>query len=173
MVKLCGACRCRSSGGRHVLSRACRTSSANVGSYTKAVIINSPNNPSGVMYSEEFIAEIVEFCEKRDLYLIMDDIYHRLIFDGRKPINCWDFAKKDENSKLIIINGVSKQYAMTGFRIGWSVANKQADEVMTNIQGHQTSGPSGCSSGRRSGRSTACSRASRACGRRSRTTATS
>ncbi len=114
-----------------------------VGSYTKAIIINSPNNPSGAMYSEEFIADIVDFCERKDLYLIMDDIYHRLIFDGRKPINCWEFAKKkDENSKLIIINGVSKQYAMTGFRIGWAVANKKIIEAMTNIQGHQTGGPS-------------------------------
>ncbi|MCF8242809.1 MAG: pyridoxal phosphate-dependent aminotransferase [Melioribacteraceae bacterium] len=114
-----------------------------VGSYTKAVIINSPNNPSGAMYSEEFISDIVQFCEKRDLYLIMDDIYHRLIFDGKKPINCYDYAKdKSENSKLIVINGVSKQYAMTGFRIGWTAANKKLVEVMANIQGHQTGGPS-------------------------------
>lgn len=114
-----------------------------VGSYTKAIIINSPNNPSGAMYSEEFIADIVEFCEKKDLYLIMDDIYHRLIFDGRKPINCYKYAKNlTESSKLIVINGVSKQYAMTGFRIGWAVANKKLIEAMTNIQGHQTSGPS-------------------------------
>ena len=115
-----------------------------VGSYTKAIIINSPNNPSGAMYSKEFIADIVEFCEKRDLYLIMDDIYHRLIFDGRTPINCYDFAKDlSENSKLIVVNGVSKQYAMTGYRIGWAVANKRLTEVMGIIQGHQTSGPSG------------------------------
>jgi len=114
-----------------------------VGSYTKAVIINSPNNPSGAMYSEQFISDIVEFCEKKDLYLIMDDIYHRLIFDNRKPINCYDYAKDlSENSKLIVVNGVSKQYAMTGFRIGWAVANKKLIETMTNIQGHQTSGPS-------------------------------
>ena len=114
-----------------------------VGSYTKAVIINSPNNPSGAMYSEEFIADIVEFCEKKDLYLIMDDIYHRLIFDNRKSINCYDYAKNlSENSKLIVVNGVSKQYAMTGFRIGWAIANKKLIETMTNIQGHQTSGPS-------------------------------
>jgi aspartate aminotransferase len=112
-------------------------------SYTKAVIINSPNNPSGAMYSEEFIAGIVAFCEERGLYLIMDDIYHRLIFDDRKPINCYTYAKDlSENSKLIVINGVSKQYAMTGFRIGWAVANRRLTEVMTNIQGHQTSGPS-------------------------------
>jgi aspartate aminotransferase len=114
-----------------------------VGSYTKAVLINSPNNPSGAMYSKEFIANIVEFCEKRDLYLIMDDIYHRLIFDNKKPINCYDYAKDlSENSKLIVVNGVSKQYAMTGFRIGWAIANKKVIETMNNIQGHQTSGPS-------------------------------
>ncbi|MGE5479101.1 MAG: pyridoxal phosphate-dependent aminotransferase [Chloroflexota bacterium] len=114
-----------------------------VTSYTKAVIINSPNNPTGAMYSEEFIAEIVEFCEKKNIYLIMDDIYHRLIFDGKKPISCYDYAKDfSDNSKLIVINGVSKQYAMTGFRIGWAVVNKNLQAVMTNIQGHQTSGPS-------------------------------
>lgn len=114
-----------------------------VGPYTRAVMINSPNNPTGAMYSEEFIAQIVEFCEKRGLYLIMDDIYHRLIFDGRKPISCYKFAKDlGENSKLVVINGVSKQYAMTGFRIGWAVANKELTRVMTNIQSHQTSGPS-------------------------------
>ena len=114
-----------------------------VGSYTRAVIINSPNNPSGAMYSEEFISDVVGFCEKKDIWLIMDDIYHRLIFDGRKPINAYKFAKKlDENSKIIIINGVSKQYAMTGFRIGWAVGSKKVIEAMSNIQGHQTSGPS-------------------------------
>ena len=114
-----------------------------VTSYTKAVIINSPNNPTGAMYPEQFIAEIVEFCEKRGLFLIMDDIYHRLVFDGKRPISCYKFAKDlSENSKLIVINGVSKQYAMTGFRIGWAVASKQIISVMTNIQSHQTSGPS-------------------------------
>jgi len=114
-----------------------------VTSYTKAIIINSPNNPTGAMYSEKFISEIVEFCEKKGIWLIMDDIYHRLIFDGRKPINCYKFAKDlTENSKLVVINGVSKQYAMTGFRIGWAVGNKKLISAMTNIQAHQTSGPS-------------------------------
>lgn len=114
----------------------------NVGSYTKAVIINSPNNPTGAVYSEEFISDIIDFCKKRDLYLIMDDIYNRLVFDNRKPSNCFDYVKDfGDNSKLILINGVSKQYAMTGFRIGWAIGNKNLIEVMTNIQSHQTSGP--------------------------------
>ncbi|MBS4001700.1 MAG: pyridoxal phosphate-dependent aminotransferase [Desulfobulbaceae bacterium] len=114
-----------------------------VTSYTKCIIINSPNNPTGAMYPEQFIAEIVEFCEKRGIWLIMDDIYHRLIFDGKKPLNCYNYAKDtSENSKLIVINGVSKQYAMTGFRIGWTIGNKRLISAMTNIQAHQTSGPS-------------------------------
>lgn len=112
-------------------------------SKTKAVIINSPNNPTGIVYSEEFIAGIVELCEKRDLYLIMDDIYHRLIFDGRIPVSCYDYAHNiDDSSKLIVINGVSKQYAMTGFRIGWAVAAKPLIEVMATLQGHLSSCPS-------------------------------
>ncbi len=114
-----------------------------VTSYTKAVIINSPNNPTGAFYPEQFIAEIVEFCEKHGLFLIMDDIYHRLLFDGKRPVSCYKFAKDlSENSKLIVVNGASKQYAMTGFRIGWTVASKKIVQVMTNIQSHQTSGPS-------------------------------
>src|SRR5512141_430174 len=77
-----------------------------VGSYTKAVIINSPNNPCGVLYSKEFIAELVEFCEKKSLYLIMDDLYNRLVFDGKVPPNPFEFAKdQSDRSKLIVVQG--------------------------------------------------------------------
>ena len=113
-----------------------------VGSYTKAIILNSPNNPSGVMYSRDFVAEIVAFCEKKSLWLVMDDLYNRLVFDGQKAPNPFDFAKvTGEASKLVVVQGVSKMYAMTGFRIGWALGNREVVEAMTNIQGHQTSGP--------------------------------
>ncbi len=113
-----------------------------VGSYTKAIILNSPNNPSGAMYSREFVAEIVELCEKKSIYLIMDDIYNRLVFDGKSAPLCYDFARTPlEQSKLVVINGVSKMYAMTGFRIGWAVANSELTTAMGNIQSQQTSGP--------------------------------
>jgi aspartate aminotransferase len=113
-----------------------------VGSYTKAIILNSPNNPSGAMYSREFVAEIVELCEKKSIYLIMDDIYNRLVFEGKSAPLCYEFAKTPlEQSKLVVINGVSKMYAMTGFRIGWAVANKELTNAMSNIQSQQTSGP--------------------------------
>jgi len=65
-----------------------------VGSYTKAIILNSPNNPSGVMYSRDFVAEMVAFCEKRGLWLVMDDLYNRLVFDGKKATNPYEFAKQ-------------------------------------------------------------------------------
>jgi aspartate aminotransferase len=110
-----------------------------VSSYTKAIIVNSPNNPSGVMYREEFIADIVDFCEKKGIYLIMDDIYHKLLFDGKTPISCYKYTKKDiESSKIIVINGISKIYGMTGFRIGWTIAPRKIVEVMTNVQAQTT-----------------------------------
>ena len=113
-----------------------------VGSYTKAIILNSPNNPSGIMYPADFVAEMVEFCEKKDLWLVMDDLYNRLVFDGQKAPNPYDYAKLPvEQSKLVVVQGVSKMYAMTGFRIGWALGHREVVEAMTNIQSHQTSGP--------------------------------
>jgi aspartate aminotransferase len=111
-----------------------------VGSSTKALIVNSPNNPSGIVYKEEFIAQIVDFCERRKIYLIMDDIYHKLVFDGRVAPPCYRFTTKDvEDSRLIVVNGIAKLYGMTGFRIGWCVAPRKIVTVMTNVQAQTTS----------------------------------
>jgi aspartate aminotransferase len=114
-----------------------------IGPYTKAVILNSPNNPSGAVYSEEFVAGVIELCEKHSLYLVMDDTYNRLIFDGRAPTNCYRYAGVHnlDSSKLVVINCVSKMYAMTGFRIGWAVGHRELVHAMTNIQSQETSGP--------------------------------
>lgn len=143
MIKLCGGIPVPTYAEDGTFYPTIQDVTRNVTSYTKLIIINSPNNPTGAIYSAEFIKQVVEFCEEKGIYLMMDDIYHRLIFDNKKVVNPFDFTNKDlENSKLIIINGVSKQYAMTGFRIGWAVANKKLIKVMSNIQGHQTSGPS-------------------------------
>jgi aspartate aminotransferase len=111
-----------------------------VTSYTKAIIVNTPNNPSGVVYSRNFIAEIVDFCEKKGIYLIMDDIYHKLVFDGKTAAPGYQFTKKDvENTRVIVVNGVSKIYGMTGFRIGWVIASRRLVEMMTNVQAQMTS----------------------------------
>lgn len=111
-----------------------------VSSYTKAIIVNSPNNPSGIVYPKEFISQLVEFCEKKGIYVIFDDIYHKLVFDGIVPPSPYQFTKKDiETTKVITINGISKLYGMTGFRIGWLVAPKQIVTVATNVQSQTTS----------------------------------
>ena len=116
---------------------------AAITSNTKAVIINSPNNPSGAVYSPEFIQGVVELCEKKKIYLIMDDIYHQLVFDKKQAVSAYQYAKdQSENSRLVIINGLSKLYGMTGFRIGWIIAPKPLIDVMTNVQGQTVSCPS-------------------------------
>lgn len=114
-----------------------------VSSYTKAIIVNSPNNPSGALYPENFIGELVDFCEHKGIYLIMDDIYHKLIFDRKKWVPGYNYTNKDiESTKVIVVNGVSKVYGMTGFRIGWVIAPRKLVDVMINIQGQTTSCPS-------------------------------
>ncbi len=113
-----------------------------VSSTTRAIILNSPNNPSGVLYSEDFIAEIVEFCETKGIYLICDDIYQKLTFDGKVSVPTYNYTTEDiESSHLIVVNGVSKMYGMTGFRIGWVVGPRELVKVMTNIQAQMTSNP--------------------------------
>jgi aspartate aminotransferase len=107
-----------------------------VTSRTKAILVNSPNNPSGVVYHTDFIADIVSFCESKGIYLIMDDIYHKLIFDGKRHVSAYQFTKQGiETTRVIVINGVSKAYGMTGFRLGWTIASKEIISTMTNVQG--------------------------------------
>ena len=106
-----------------------------VGSYTKAIIVNSPNNPSGMIYPKELIGQLVELCESKGIYMICDDIYHRLVFDGNVAQPAYSFTSKDsENTKIIVVNGVAKLYGMTGFRIGWAVAPRRLVEIMSNVQ---------------------------------------
>ncbi|RMF45082.1 MAG: pyridoxal phosphate-dependent aminotransferase [Anaerolineae bacterium] len=114
-----------------------------VTSYTRAIIVNSPNNPSGQLFSADFIGEIVEFCEEKGIYLIMDDIYHKLVFDGKRAPSPFQFTNKDmESTHVIVVNGVSKLYGMTGYRIGWTITSRRRVEVLTNIQSQTTSCPS-------------------------------
>ena len=122
---------------------------------TKAIVVNSPNNPSGVVYPEDLIRGLVELCEKKGLYLIMDDIYHKLVFDGKTAPSCYAFAKDhSDSSRLIVINGVSKMYAMTGFRIGWVVANTQIVKTASMSPPRTPLVLRSCSRPPRSGRST-------------------
>ncbi len=114
-----------------------------VTSVTRAIIVNSPNNPSGAIYPLELIEKIVDMCERRGIFMICDDIYHKLIFDHNKAVPAYQFTKNDiENSHIIVVNGVAKLYGMTGFRIGWVIAPRELVRVMTNVTVQITSGVS-------------------------------
>lgn len=107
---------------------------------TRAIIINSPNNPSGAIYSPELIENIVILCEKKGIFMICDDIYHKLTFDRNTAIPAFNLTKKDvESSHIIVVNGVAKLYGMTGFRIGWVVGPRELVKVMSNILAQTTS----------------------------------
>jgi aspartate aminotransferase len=114
-----------------------------VTSYTRAIIVNSPNNPSGVVYPPELIEKLVDFCERKGIFMICDDIYHKLVFDRKEAVPAYRFTNKDiEDSHVIVVNGVAKVYGMTGFRVGWVVAPKPLVRVMTNVTAQTTSGVS-------------------------------
>jgi aspartate aminotransferase len=114
-----------------------------VTSYTRAIIVNSPNNPSGVIYPPALIEKLTGFCENKGIFMICDDIYHKLTFDRKEAIPAYRFTKKDiEDSYIVVVNGVAKLYGMTGFRVGWVVAPRALVRVMTNVTVQITSGVS-------------------------------
>lgn len=112
-------------------------------SFTRAIIINTPNNPSGVIYPPELIEKLVELCEKKGIFLVCDDIYHKLTFDRNVSVPAYHFTKREvEDSHIIVVNGVAKLYGMTGFRVGWVVGPRDLVRVMTNVTAQTTSGVS-------------------------------
>ena len=115
-------------------------------SYTKALIVNSPNNPTGAVFPPELVAAIVELCEERGVRLVMDDIYHRLVFDGVRAPSVYDYTDRDvDESMVVVVNGISKLYGMTGFRVGWTIAPRDLVEAMKNVQAQTTSCPAAVS----------------------------
>ncbi len=115
-------------------------------SYTRAIIVNSPNNPSGVVYPPELIEKIVALCERKGIYMVCDDIYHKLVFDRKVAVPAYRFTSRDiEDSHIIVVNGVAKAYGMTGFRVGWVVGPRELVRVMTNVTAQTTSGVSSVS----------------------------
>lgn len=108
---------------------------------TKCVIINNPSNPTGALYSKEELQEIADICVENDLYIISDEIYYQLIYDNAEFVSIASLGK-DVYDHTIIINGVSKSYAMTGWRIGYVAASKEIAKIMSNYLSHSTGAPS-------------------------------
>ena len=105
---------------------------------TKAIILNTPNNPTGTIYSKEELMEIAEFAKKYNLIIVSDEMYEKLIYDGEEHVSIASVSD-DAYERTIVINGLSKSYAMTGWRLGYCGATEKISKLMTNIQSHMTS----------------------------------
>ena len=108
---------------------------------TKCVLFNSPSNPTGMMYTREELRALADVCIARDVYIIADEIYYKLVYDGREFVSVAALGE-DVKERTILINGVSKSYAMTGWRIGYSLAPEHITKVMSNYVSHSTAAPS-------------------------------
>ena len=105
---------------------------------TKMLIFNSPVNPTGAVYSKNEIVEIAKLLENKDIYILSDEIYNKLIYNGEEHYSIATYSEKIKE-KTIVINGVSKAFAMTGWRIGWLAANTQIAKAIDSFQSHSTS----------------------------------
>ncbi|HIC01390.1 TPA: pyridoxal phosphate-dependent aminotransferase [Candidatus Poribacteria bacterium] len=107
---------------------------------TKAVIINSPSNPTGTIYDSEALREIADLAVDKRFYIISDEIYESLLYDGYQHCSIATF-NNDIKAITFVVNGVSKAYSMTGWRIGYAAGPEDAISAMSRIQSHSTSNP--------------------------------
>lgn len=108
---------------------------------TKAMIVNSPSNPTGAVLSADSLKKLADIALKHNLLIISDEIYEKLIYNGKKHFSIASFSK-EVKAQTIVVNGVSKTYAMTGWRIGYLASdNKEIVSAIDNLQSHSTSNP--------------------------------
>ena len=107
---------------------------------TKAVILNSPSNPTGAVYDAKALKALAQVCVENDFYMISDEIYYSLVYDGQAFASMASLGQ-EVRDRLILVNGVSKAYAMTGWRIGYALAPKAVAKAMSNYVSHSTGSP--------------------------------
>jgi aspartate aminotransferase len=107
---------------------------------TKALILNSPSNPTGMIYDRKTLEGIAELALKHDFYIVTDEIYEKLIYDGGEHISIASMGEEIK-AKSIVVNGLSKSHAMTGWRMGYAAGPAEIIKAMTNIQSQSTSNP--------------------------------
>lgn len=107
---------------------------------TKIILVNSPNNPTGTVYTKEELTAIAQLAKKHDLIILSDEIYEKLIYGDEKHISIGSLSE-DAYNRTITINGVSKTYSMTGWRIGYAAANEEIIKLMSSLQSHTTANP--------------------------------
>jgi len=109
-------------------------------SKTKILLLNNPSNPTGVFYDKAFLEKLAQIVLKHDLWVISDEIYEHLIYTGQPYVSIANISDEIK-AKTIVVNGVSKSYAMTGWRIGYLAGNKDVAGAVNRIQSHSTSNP--------------------------------
>src|SRR5699024_7698668 len=107
-------------------------------------IINSPSNPTGMMYSKEELKQLGEICIQHNLFVISDEIYEKLVYTDDAHVSMAQLSEALKQ-QTVVVNGVSKSHAMTGWRIGYAAGNKQIIKAMTNLASHATSNPASIS----------------------------
>ncbi|MDR0445878.1 MAG: pyridoxal phosphate-dependent aminotransferase [Oscillospiraceae bacterium] len=107
----------------------------------KLLILNNPSNPTGMLYNRDELTRLAEVCVKHDLYILADEIYSKIVYDGREFVSIVSLGE-EIRARTILINGVSKAYAMTGWRVGYSASSNELARVMSNFLSHSTSAPS-------------------------------
>lgn len=110
---------------------------AAIGAKTRMLILNSPSNPTGAVYSESELSELVEVIVDAGIFVLSDEIYMMLVYDGRKPLSLAQF--ESVRAQLLLINGLSKSHAMTGWRVGYLAADPGVIKAAAKIQSHTTS----------------------------------
>ncbi|KIL44171.1 pyridoxal phosphate-dependent aminotransferase [Jeotgalibacillus soli] len=111
-----------------------------INSKTKAIIINSPSNPTGMIYSAEELEALAKVCLENNILIVSDEIYEKLIYGNAKHVSIASISDEIKE-QTIVINGVSKSHSMTGWRIGYAGGNKEIIKAMTNLASHSTSNP--------------------------------
>jgi aspartate aminotransferase len=115
-----------------------------VTSRTRLICLNSPCNPTGAGYPREFVDAMVKLAEEKDLLLVSDEIYRDIVYDGFVNVSPAELGEAGRR-RTVLVNGVSKTYAMTGWRIGYTAGNADVVKAMTKLQGQSTSNPSSIS----------------------------
>lgn len=111
---------------------------------TKLLILNSPSNPTGTVYTKEELAGLSKILTQKNVFCISDEIYEKIIYDGLEHTSIASFGP-DAKKQTIVINGLSKSYSMTGWRIGYAAGPKEIIQAMSNLQAHSTSNPTSIS----------------------------
>lgn len=107
---------------------------------TKAIVLNTPSNPTGMIYSELELREIADYAVKNDVYVVADEMYEYLVYNGEKHVSIASF-NEEIYKRTITVSGLAKSYAMTGWRIGYTGSSEEIAKLMSSIQSHQTSNP--------------------------------